>query len=55
MNDVCRLCDLDREICSCVPPSVSLAKRGRSLFPACPAQYRLDQYDPQSDRRGARA
>lgn len=53
-NAICRLCDLDCEICSCVPPLVSLAKRGRSLFPACPAQYRLDQYVPQDFKEARR-
>jgi len=54
-NAICRLCDLDCEICSCVPAPVSLSKRGRALFPACPAHYLLDQFDPQDDRRGTRA
>ena len=46
VNDICRLCDLDREICSCRPAPVSLVKRGRIPFPTRPQDAWADRADP---------
>lgn len=46
-NAVCRLCDLDRGICSCRPAPP--AEQHRRLFPTDPAHYWRDQYDPRDN------
>lgn len=45
VNDVCQLCDLDREICSCIPAPRAAPRR--HLFRTCPVHYWRDQFDPR--------